>query len=549
MSEIIDTEDGFELDKVPEVLNYEPEELQDKIEEVTQSESISELEIEESDDFDDFSDLDSLENDNWEAGFFGPSDFDLDDVTVVPNDNIVKSSKRPDIANAISMALADRPTIRQHLEELGIDDAKLEQIAETGDARYVLSLISALEVTLNPNDTMSEITRRPGSIWDVAVDYEGMPLTANRKKATFGKGNLNNVSGNEALQLYDSFTSSGNTIEIPLWHSGIWIHVKRPTLSASLELDTKIATEKATMGRGTRGASYSNDSFYISKHVLDFAMNNMTYHTVKGASKEEVRGLIDHRDLDTIAWGLALAEYPTGFPFEQTCMANPDKCSHRTTEIINLGKVHRPDVSRFTEYHRKHMAGRNTRRTVDELDKYRKATVYGKRVNKITDNITVVLKNPTVQEHLTSGFAWAAEIEAATQTSLGLTISDGMRQDYDQAQALATRLRNYAHWIDKIVMTTEDGESSSTVSDEDSIYQLLNRMSSERKERNKVLTAIDEFIVENILVIIGTPNYACQSCGSWAMSSKGPETVIIPWDAMSVFFSLQQFKLTTNMRD
>jgi len=489
------------------------------------------------------------DEEEFKGGFKGDVDLDVDSVVVVPSDKVYKSSPgRKKISNPISVTLADNLSIRKQLTDLGFDRERLEQELRSGDSEWISSIIRALESTTSTDETLLRAVLREESIWDTELEHEGVKLRGNRTKTSFSTSNLSVVSGNKATMLYDSLTTSGNTFEIPLWHSGIWLYVKRPTLLASLELDSKIANEKATIGRATRGASFSNDGFFISKHLVDFALAHTFDHNVKGADKDMLREMIDMRDIPSIAWGMALAEYPSGFPFEQVCTADINRCKHVTSDIVNLSKVHRPDHSMFNTEQRKFMSSRNRKRTIDELEKYRDSTMHGTKTVKITDFLTIVLKCPTVQEHIDAGYAWSTELEANTVNTFGTTISDGSRAAFENDQALATRLRNYAHWIDKIILNKDEDETS-TVVDEETIYVLLNKLSSDRRDRNKVKEAVDQYVVDNILVIIGTPNYKCENCGSHMMTRKGPESVIIPWDAVSVFFNLQQFKLQTNMGD
>lgn len=493
------------------------------------------------------SELNSLETED-EDFFFGDSFANDSEI-----DNSVEITRPLDADKKIESPLSGlqgtSEYVRKHLDAIGFDEERLETEIKNGNQDWVVAIIRGIESTMSESETMTSVADRPGSYWNANPTHEGMPITAAKTRVAFSKQNNSLVQGSDALRLYDSFTSSGRTFEIPLWHSGIWIYIKRPNLAASLTLDSKIATDKINLGRDTRGASFSNSDFFISKNVLDLVMDHMYDHTVKGADKDTVRSLIDVRDLPTIAWGLALTEYPSGFPYEQPCVSNPDKCNHVTQEVINLHRIHRVDDNAFTDKQREYMSRRNVKRTIAEIEEYRKSTYPKDATKTINKNIKLVLSCPTADENIASGYAWANEIRTATTKAFTMSISDEQRTQYEINHSLATRLRTYSHWVKAIVMTDADGENTNRVEDRDTIYQLLNTMSSERQQRNLISDAIKDFMVESLNVLIGTPNFQCPSCNSYMMDPKGPMRKIIPWDAMSVFFSLQQFKLQRNMSD
>lgn len=501
---------------------------------------------EDTDGFDDISDsINELET----QGFVGEADFDVDEVVVVPTTNLRKTpAKRENLAHAINITLADNQTIRRQLDSLGFDNKRIETEIKEGNAEWIISIIRAIENTLDADDITIRAATRAGSVWDTTVEYQGENLSAKRTKSSFSTTGLTSPTVNEAVMLYDSLSSSGSTFEIPLWHSGIWLYLKRPTLSDSIELDKKIANERSVLGRNSRGASFANDGFFISKHVLDFALAHTFDHNVKGGTKDTLKSLILQADIQSIAWGLGLIEYPSGFPFDQVCTSNPSKCKHVTKEIINLSKIHRPDTSRFDTEHRKFMAGHSTKRSIEDITKYQETLDMRNSVVKVNDYATIVLKMPSMADHLEAGYTWVSEIEAATVATFGITLEGNARATYEEDQAVATRLRNYAHWIEKIVLTGKD-ETTTPITERASIDKLLVKMSSDRKEADAIQDAIDEFMVANLLVIIGTPNYECPACNTFMMTRSGPESVIIPWDPVSIFFSLQQFKMERNMSE
>ena len=521
---------------------YTPTHLEDSQLETLNPELTEEPVLDEAD-FNTLSEKDQLD-------FFG--DFDEESTSEIDNSKDVKkdlTDPSRKIDTPISGLQGTSEAVLKHLESIGFDEKRLEEEARNGNEQWVIALVRGIESTMSTSPVMTEVAKRDNSYWNANPTHEGMPITAARTKIGFSKQNNSLVQGTDALRIYDSFSSSGRTFEIPLWHSGIWLYIKRPTLAASIALDGKIATDKINIGRDTRGASFTNADFFISKNVLDLVMDHVYDHNVKAADLDTVRSLIDVRDLPSIAWGLALTEYPSGFPYEQPCVSNPDKCNHVTEEVINLNRIHRVDDNAFTDKQREFMSRRNHKRTIEEIVEYRKSTFLKDSTKKIDANVQIVIGCPTADENIASGYAWANEIKTATAKAFTMSITDDQRERFEINHSLATRLRNYAHWVRAIVLTDESGEHSNRVEDRETIYQLLNSMSSERVQRNAIIEAVKDYMVESLNVIVGTPNFQCPNCKSYMMDPKGPMRKIIPWDAMSVFFNLQQFKLQRNMSD
>ena len=69
------------------------------------------------------------------------------------------------------------------------------------------------------------------SDWAQHVEVDGVKLRAG--KPGIAKSNSGNkLIGQQAISRITALTSAGTIVKIPLWHSGIWVSIKAPQLSA-----------------------------------------------------------------------------------------------------------------------------------------------------------------------------------------------------------------------------------------------------------------------------------------------------------------------------
>src|SRR5690606_11063983 len=134
-----------------------------------------------------------------------------------------------------------------------------------------------------------------------------------------------NYSRDELLSYVTRKAGAGTTIDMPLWHSGLWLRFKAPTLSELTYLNQEIANIKVSIGAETRGLAFSNVSHFIKTAVIDFALQHVTMANVSFTTPSDLKELIDIRDVPAIFLAIAATLYPNGYAYATPCVADISK--------------------------------------------------------------------------------------------------------------------------------------------------------------------------------------------------------------------------------
>lgn len=395
------------------------------------------------------------------------------------------------------------------------------------------------------NDGLEGLMKRNAD-WAQHVEVEGMKLRAGKPGiAKSAQGNV--LIGQQAISRITALTSAGTIVKVPLWHSGIWISIKAPQLSAWVELEKRVALEKVLAGRNTRGLVFSNDSVFMVNHIVDFVLNHVFDSTLQNWTADLLRKVIRSPDLGFLVTGMALTVFPEGHPYSQPCTKDASVCQHVAEGIINLSKVMWVDRQSLTEKQRKHMLKRDKSHTLEEIELYQSEWLETKmQTRAINDSLKVVFKVPSLEEQIEMGTAWIGRIEEATESAFGANLRGQQREAYIAEQTEATRIGLYVHWIDKFIIT--DGDDEQIVEDRDTIEEVALTLSGSPDVADTVIKGVGEFINVRTISCIGIPNYECPNCKGWHLTEEGPMKSIIPIDAVATFFTLLQSLLTSRLQ-
>lgn len=394
------------------------------------------------------------------------------------------------------------------------------------------------------NALLSSLSRET-SHWVQAVETEGTRIAAGRpgigKEA--GEGEL--LTGDRAMFQVMGALGLGSIIQIPLWHSGIWVSIKAPSDSELLLLDQRLGDEKILLGNSTSGLLYSNNSVFLNNHLINFAIDHIYDSTLKDSTPENLRKVLRSNDIPILIWGLACSIYPNGYPHARPCIAEPSKCQHVTETMLYLPRLCWTDKGALTKAQVKHMVNRRSKHSIETVQAYQDAHQQGeKRVVKLNDSLSIVLKVPNITEYIKSGFEWIEGITEMIDSNFGTSLRGEDRDRRIMAQGNVTTMRQHAHWIDKFLLT-EEGKDPSVIESRETVDRLLSNLSGEEAIRTKVFEEIGKFIDDSTISLIGIPRYKCSSCGKPQGSSEedGGHRFIIPIDVANLFFTLQRRRI------
>lgn len=416
-------------------------------------------------------------------------------------------------------------------ERLGNVD---ESITDDAGKAWLVSA-SLAESNILESSIYENPLKRETAEWGQFVEHEGARLAPGMPE--FG-GTGKKLVGEKAAMKLQGMMGLGATVQIPLWHSGIWISILAPQESELLMLDQMLAEEKIETGSKTGGLAYANEGVYIHNHLINFALNRIYQTTLNVSTPDALKSVIKLTDLFTIAMGLALTIYPTGYHLRVPCIADPKKCQHVTEAHIHLARTFMVDRSALTRDQIKHMVNRKAQYTVDEVKAYqRQGLLADGRTVRVNDDLQIVLKSPTLEEHIQSGFAWIDGMETMIEKSLGASVSLKEKNQFINQQAVLTNLRQYAHWVEKVVYLEEEYEGS------ESIDPILSMMSADFEVANAFFDGIKKFIDESVVAMIAVPTFACPSCETPMTSAEAEHPEIIPLDPIKLFFALMGHRI------
>lgn len=391
------------------------------------------------------------------------------------------------------------------------DIAKLPNV-QTGDhsmAVWLEAVGKGMEHLID-GDVFRRRLADPESDWTNRPTHEDKPITPSRLRQGDSAGI---VSGEAAILKVKARLGLGSIVPVPLWHTGGWVTFKAPSNASLLELNRRIAAEKITLGRITNGMVFSNTSVYIQSYLINFCLAHIYDTTFGTKDPEQLKKIILTTDLPSLVWGMVCAMYPDGYELREPCVAQPTKCNHVSQGKVNIARLRVVDTSKLTEDQLKHMSKRNAEHTSEDLEKYQAGFKFQSRTVDIdgADGIKMELTVPSLADYEQVGFNWVDTTVQLADQAFRIPLKGGERDQYITDQGRLATLRQYSHWIGKVIIPEGDDEVS-TVEDRDTIDGTCSEFSADDVIRTSMMNSIGEYIEDTTITIIGYPNTECPSC-------------------------------------
>lgn len=430
-------------------------------------------------------------------------------------------------------------TISDGIKSGEIDNAFLKENAEWGGV-----LAESQDIFLKDNLLINKINDEE-SDFKQGVDINGkrVQMTELKTKDTTGV----NLKGAKAKLAFSKHLGIGTVIQVPLYHSGMWVNIKTPTEIELIELNRNMAMDKISLGRQTFGLTYESITVYTVDRLMNFIIDHIQSSSVKVAPNQEIdfKDLIMSQDIPILVWGIASAMFPRGFQYRRACIDNYKECRHVLHERINLNKLQWTDVNALSDKAKIHMSDRQPAiHTIESIKDYQKeilalADMTFDTVDKAAGSVqTFTLKSPTVKEYISMGYKWVSSIVNSVSEVISEDASTEDKNKLIENYAQSTLIRQYGHWIKSIEF------NENVVDDIESIEGILDIISQNDEMREEIKSKIVEYIDKTSISLIGIPSYACPECGK--VQTEGQTGVfanIIPLDPINVFFNLLGQKL------
>ena len=438
------------------------------------------------------------------------------------------------------------------LSVIGADQKELDAILQTyPNVNFVkgastetwAQIIAQGAGTYMSEDAFMGSVQRDDSEWRQSIPAGSVELAAGRP--SFGEQREGGpLTGEQAVMRVQMLMGLGSTIRVPLWHTGLWMTLKAPTVEALVELDRRISSEKIRLGRETGGRVFSNTSVYTNGYIVDFVLAHLYEVNYAYNNVEELKAALLVTDLPTIIWAMTVAMYPNGYPFRLACVTNPLVCRHVEEALLALSKLSFTDDRALSVNQRKHMLNKTNKVTKERLTQYQSEHRYQHLAHlNLREGLSIEWKVPTIAEYMLSGRRWVDDIVARTDEAFSLTLSENERIEYINYQGRVTALREYSHWISKIVV-----DGTQEIVDTGTIDDVIATLTSDEGSYKAFFDSIHDYINETTISVIAIPRYSCPNCGEPMSPEQKKHPHLMPIDPTNVFFTVLGQRIIKSLR-
>lgn len=392
--------------------------------------------------------------------------------------------------------------------------------------------------------TFDKTLSREGSSWEQLIKSEAGPLTLSRPN--FKKNNEQELVGEKAILKMSSAMNLGQMLSVPFWHSGIWLKLKAPADAILLNLENRIAEEKAMLGRQSNGFVFSNASAYIYDYLTTAILSEVYGGSTDKRDIVELRKILKVTDIPTLVWGFLSTIYPNGYPLAQPCVNHIGNCNHVEHEMIMISKLMWVDKSALTDGQIKHMTKRDKIMSEDEIAKYQQElAIGGDKLVIINEKLSVVLAVPSIQDYIDAGYKWVEGIERMVTNSFAASKTGEERNEYIMKMSATMSLRQYSHWIKEIQFYDDpsDPDTINYIKDKDTLEEAMDNLSKDVEVTNEIIKKVAEYIDSATMAVVGVPRYQCPVCNEDQGKSLPEDRYIIPLDVVRIFFILQSQRM------
>lgn len=401
--------------------------------------------------------------------------------------------------------------------------------------QYVDALKSGMQLVFN-DPVIQQAIELAGDL-DQHVEYEDKKLIAGVPVYNSKSGDV--LSGIKAVSQMQRALGQGSFLNFPCWASGVWLTLRAPTTFELADYYDAVAEEIIELGKQTAGATHGNTSVYLTKYMIDLVEKLIHKCTIKGfaGSNIKLRDVLVVDDMQTVAWALAVSMYPNGYPFEEPCTIDVEKCSHVHKTLLNISKMYVVDKSRLSNWQIEFMSNKTIERSMDEIKKYQIESNWLRSESIDYPGFKILIKTPTVGEYIDAGYRWIANIEQSIRATIA-NISDVRLNELVMERAGLTLLRGYSHYVKSFIY-----DNGAVVNNVNDIDDVINTLCSSPEIVDKFTSDIQAHIAKSTISMIAIPRHVCPNCGKDQNEHETTHPYLIPVDGTQLFFALRDQKL------
>lgn len=380
----------------------------------------------------------------------------------------------------------------------------------------------------------------PATHWEQELEKDGRDFTfrqAGMKAAETDRL----LSGELARDRISMLLGLGVSNRVVLVHSGFNVTLGTRSDGDLLNLEIAMGYDSGKAGYETGGIIFENSQFGTNRHLIEFILEGVRNTNIKGWKDIDLTDYIRVTDIPLLYNAMAAALYPQGYLLELPCSDNPKRCKHVERVNININRLFWFNKKGLSSEQLDMISKTTHLYDPEEITKYQSlgGNKFTKRVF-INDSICLVLKVPTLKEYFTAGEEFVNAATLAIESVLGgREETEERKRDYVASQMKLSSIREYAHWIEELIIEKHDH-----VKNRDSIAEVLSIMSSEEDLVQKTLEAVQTFIEESTVGLIAIPNFSCPAChADYATPESLMHPELVPINPQQLFFELKGRRL------
>ena len=427
--------------------------------------------------------------------------------------------------------------------------------ASSADKEWAECIAGGATMTVSEDGFTSALDSR---LFTNAPSFNGKTLRISQPAKSTKGGAIKEVTGENAVISLVGYMKQGGFRYIPMWHSGFWVLFRPPTNSELLNLHHNIISDKIEIGRYTYGQAFSSVSVITVSRLLEFARDHVYSTSVSGEelNSSNILQYLDVRDIYAFIFGEACAMNPKGIKYSRSCYADIEQCKHKTMGVIDPTELLMVNFDSLTDQQKHFMHNNKTgSQKLEAVLEYQKSLLSNieREVDISTDPeapLFVKLRHISAAKKISSGMDWINSMTIAVDEILASDAMLGQRNEAYNKHAVATGMRQYAHFVESIRTDT------SLVVDRESIGKSLGAISGDHEVRTNFINAVRKFIDDTIISCVGLGTLICPSCKKPAniiKTENGEEvdaciyphmTEVIPLDVTQLFFEILSQRVT-----
>lgn len=391
-----------------------------------------------------------------------------------------------------------------------------------------------------PQAIHSERLTVKGSDWAQSLQHAGERIGTAQPRLEV---NGNVVKGQSALMLLRRATNLGTSLLKPLYHSCIYIEMSCPPDTDLINLDYRLAMERAAVGMSTAGLLLSATSTIFVRELAMFALNYVTSTNVVNLSGGMVNALmerIDPRDYPDLINTMLATMYPNGFPWIIEC-SNP-KCGHKHHTRLHFSRLSWVDKSCLNQKQMDMLIKKRNAITDAELAEYKaEFKLTDQRIVKFDGGTEIHLKSTSLADYAEAGRMWVEDIERQQAVALSSYNTDAERKAFLDSHIQARAMRKYGHFVEQIVINA-DTDKPTYIRDPETIANSLDLLSASEDYFTHFQDKVIRFIEAGTISVIGYVAAPCEKCGEVDQTGEGRFKSIVPLPIDRIFFTLTRQK-------